>query len=238
MGPWLQLAFWTLLRRCSMDEEAIRIVIADDHPILRHGLRKLLELERGFSVVGEAGEGGETIRLVRELKPTILILDLRMGNPSGLQILRELATLSIPVRTIILAAEIETTEAVEAIQLGARGVVLKQSATEALADYIREVAAGNFSIGKEKVSDLMGALHSLLAPATAGLARKRFGLTLRELEIIEAVLEGCTNKDMAQKFSVSEHTVKHHLTNIFDKLGVSNRLELVLFAAEHLTKIQ
>jgi len=216
-----------------MDEEAIRIVIADDHPILRYGLRKLLEIERGFSVVGEADEGGETIRLVRELKPTILLLDLRMPSSSGIQILRELAMLSIPVRTIILAAEIETAEAVKAIQLGARGVLLKESATEALADYIREVAAGNFCIGKEKVSDLMGALHRLSAPATAGLARKRFGLTLRELEIIEAVLEGCTNKDMAQKFSVSEHTVKHHLTNIFDKLGVSNRLELVLFAAEH-----
>jgi len=216
-----------------MNEEAIRIVIADDHPIFRYGLRKLLEIERGFSVVGEADKGGETISLVRELKPTILLLDLRMGSPSGLQILGELATLSIPVQTIILAAEIETAEAVKAIQLGARRVLLKESATEALADYIREVAAGNFCIGKEKVSDLMGALHRLSAPATAGLARKRFGLTLRELEIIEAVLEGCTNKDMAQKFSVSEHTVKHHLTNIFDKLGVSNRLELVLFAAEH-----
>jgi len=221
-----------------MNEEAIRIVIADDHPIFRYGLRKLLEAERGFRVVGEAGEGGETIRLVRELKPTILLLDLRMPSSSGIQILRELAMLSIPVRTIILAAEIETTETVEAIQLGARGVLLKQLATEVLADYIREVAAGNFCIGKEKVSDVVGALRGLLASATAGLAHKRFGLTPRELEIIEAVLEGCTNKDMAQKFSVSQHTIKHHLTNIFDKLGVSNRLELVLFAAEHLTNIR
>src|SRR5215472_10896096 len=131
-----------------MDEEAIRIVIADDHPIFRYGLRKLLEIERGFSVVGEADKGGETIRLVRELKPTILLLDLRMGSPSGLQILGELATLSIPVQTIILAAEIETAEAVKAIQLGARGVLLKESATEALADYIREVAAGNWGVNR------------------------------------------------------------------------------------------
>ena len=208
-----------------------RIVIADDHPILRDGLRKLLQAERGLQVVGEAGDGEEAIRLVREFKPNILLLDLRMPRRPGLEVLRELATLSAPVSTIILAAEIETAEIVEAIRLGARGVVLKESTTQLLLECIHSVMAGHYWVGREKVSDLVKALQSLLPPADE--PRKRFGLTPRELEIIAAIVEGYTNKDIAQKFSISEQTVKHHLTNVFDKLGVFNRLELVLFAVEH-----
>jgi DNA-binding NarL/FixJ family response regulator len=218
-----------------MDEsaEAISILIADDHRILRQGLRVLLETEPGFRVVGEACDGEEAIKLVHELKPDILLLDFRMPRHPGLEALRELATSSTPVRTIILAAEAERAEIIEAVQLGARGVVLKESATDVLVECICSVMAGRYWIGKEKVSDLVQALHSLRPRAAAGPAPKSFGLTPRELEIVAAIVAGSMNKDIAQGFSISENTVKHHLTRIFDKLGVSNRLELALFAAEH-----
>ena len=217
-----------------MDEntEAINILIADDHRMFRDGLRKLLETEPGFHVVGEAGDGEEAVKLVQQLRPNILLLDLNMPRSTGLDALRELARLPTPVRTVILAAAIEKFEIVQAIQLGARAVVLKHSASDALFECVRNVMAGRYWVGNENVSDLVQVLHSLL-PSVDGAERKTFGLTPRERQVIDRVVAGYTNKDVAKEFSISEQTVKHHLTNIFDKLGVSNRLELVLFSIAH-----
>jgi len=121
---------------------------------------------------------------------------------------------------------------VEALQIGARGVVSKETATELLFKSIRTVVAGQYWVGRQEVSDLVAALRGLL-PAGADERSRSFGLTKRELEIVAAIVEGCTNRDIAQKFTLSEDTVKHHLTHIFDKLGVSNRLELAMFAVNH-----
>ena len=211
----------------------IRIVIADDHPIFRDGLRRLLELERDFRVVGEASDGAQAIELVGKLQPEILLLDLAMPNLPGLEALAELARGAAPVRTIMLTAAIERTQIVEALQLGARGIVLKDSATQLLMKAVRSVMAGQYWLGRESVSDLVAALRDLMPRGGEGAPQKRFGITPRELEVISAIVAGYTNKDIAQKFSISEQTVKHHLTNIFDKLGVSNRLELALFAVNH-----
>jgi len=211
----------------------IRIVIADDHPIFRDGLRRLLELERDFRVVGEASDGAQAIDLVGKLQPDILLLDLAMPNLPGLEALAELARGAAPVRTIMLTAAIERTQIVEALQLGARGIVLKDSATQLLMKAVRSVMAGQYWLGRESVSDLVAALRDLMPRGGEGAPQKRFGITPRELEVISAIVAGYTNKDIAQKFSISEQTVKHHLTNIFDKLGVSNRLELALFAVNH-----
>ena len=212
--------------------EPIRILIADDHPIVRDGLRRLLETEPDFQVVGQAADGREAVKLVREVQPDILLLDLSMPRLPGLEVLRELSDSASPVRTILLAAAIEKEQIVEALQMGARGVVLKESATQLLFKGIRTVMAGQFWVGREKVSDLVAALRGLVA-AGGDKPDKNFGLTRRELEIVSTIVAGYTNRDIAQKFSLSEDTVKHHLTHIFDKLGVSSRLELAMFAVNH-----
>jgi two-component system nitrate/nitrite response regulator NarL len=213
--------------------QGIRVLIADDHPIFRDGLRKLLESEPGFRVVGEAADGGEAVSLARQLLPDVLLLDLAMPRVPGMDALRELAGSATPVRIILLTAAIEKRQILEALQLGAKGVVLKESATELLMKSIRSVMAGEYWVGRESVHDLVRMLRELTPAPGEELKRKHFGLTPRELEIVSTIVAGYTNKDIAEKFSLSEQTVKHHLTNIFDKLGVSNRLELALFAVNH-----
>jgi len=215
-----------------MDQpDAIRIILADDHPLFRKGLKSLLNAEPGFTVVGEAENGDEAVYMSRSMQPDILLLDLAMPGASGLDALGELATAPGSVKTIVLTAAIEKPEIVKALQLGAAGVVLKTSAPELLFKSIRGVMAGQHWIGREAVSDLVEALRTY-SEAPPPL-RSRFGLTPRELEITSAVVSGLSNKEIAEKFVLSQDTVKHHLTNIFDKVGASNRLELALFAVHH-----
>jgi two-component system nitrate/nitrite response regulator NarL len=212
----------------------IRIVIADDHPIFRRGLRNLLEAEPGFAIVGEASNGEEAVRLARSIQPDVLLLDVAMPGVSGMDALVELAAAPEPCfRTILLTASIEKAEIVKALQLGAAGIVLKSSATTLLLKSIRSVMAGQHWIDRESVSDLVLALRAYVDTPAEKPARERFGLTARELEITSAVVGGLSNKEIAKQFSLSEDTVKHHLTNIFDKVGASNRLELALFAVHH-----
>jgi DNA-binding NarL/FixJ family response regulator len=212
-------------------QQEIRILIADDHSIFRDGVRKLLEAEGGFSVIGEATNGDETLELVKDLKPDVLLLDISMPQRTGLEVLRRLSKGSGPMHTILLTASIEKSEIVEALLLGAHGVVPKQSASRMLFKSIRTVMAGEFWVSRDTVSDLVETLRGPSNPGMPG--SKTMGLTRRELDIIAAVVEGQVNKDIAQTFHISEYTVKHHLTRIFDKLGVSNRVELAMFAINH-----
>jgi DNA-binding NarL/FixJ family response regulator len=210
---------------------AIRILIADDHPIVRDGLRGLLEAEPGFEVIGAASDGDQAVRLTQQLIPDILLLDLAMPRVPGLEVLRELAAMSLPVRTILLTATIERSDIVKALQLGARGLVLKESATEVLFKGVRAVMAGQYWLGRESVAELVDTLRALMF--CSGAATRDLELTHRELDIVTNVAAGRTNREIAEKFSLTEDTVKHHLTRIFAKLNVSNRVELTSFAAHH-----
>jgi two-component system, NarL family, nitrate/nitrite response regulator NarL len=215
-----------------MDEAAksIDIVIADAQPIFREGLRKLLETKAGLRIVGEAADGEETVKLVRQLKPKVLLLDLVMPKVPGLEALRKLNKLGSQTLTIILTAAIEREEVIEALQLGARGIILKHSALQLLLKSIRCVSGGQYWVNNESVSDLIQALRRMTPDRRT---RRDFGLTSRETQVIALIVAGYTNKDLARKLGISAHTAKHHLANVFDKLGVSNRLELVLFAIHH-----
>jgi two-component system, NarL family, nitrate/nitrite response regulator NarL len=210
----------------------IRVLIADDHPIFRDGLTRLLNAERGMNVIGAAEDGLQAVEMVQKLSPDVLLLDLIMPRMPGLDALRELSVSPHPVRTILLTAAIEKAEIATALQMGARGVVLKDAATQLLFKCIRCVMNGEYWVGRESVGDLVAALRQMRTDGE--LPRKRnFGLTPREMEVVGTIVAGLTNREIAKKLSVSEDTVKHHITNIFDKLGVSNRLELALFAINH-----
>jgi DNA-binding NarL/FixJ family response regulator len=210
----------------------IRIFIADDHPVVREGLSKLLAAEHGFDVVGQAADGTEALEGVRRLRPDVVLLDLAMPRASGMDVLRELSKAEQHSRVIVLAAELERNHIIDALQLGARGVILKDTSMALLFEGIRAVMSGQYWIGRESISDLV----AYVVKGQSGEAKsgaQKFGLTPRELQIVGAIVAGYTNKEIAARFSLSEDTVKHHLSNIFDKLGVSSRLEVALFAINH-----
>jgi len=212
--------------------KTIRIVIADDHPIFRDGLRRLLESNARFKVIGEAGDGEAAVAQVAALRPDILLLDLSMPKAGGLEALRELGDLQSPTRPVLLTAAIDPTETVAALQLGARGVILKESATQLLYKCLQAVMEGEYWVGHDRVHDIVQHLR-LAARKAEEEATPVQKLTRRELQIVAAIVEGASNKDMSQQFNLSEQTIKNHLSHIFDKVGVSNRLELALYAVHH-----
>jgi two-component system, NarL family, nitrate/nitrite response regulator NarL len=209
---------------------AVRILIADDHPIFRCGLRMLLESEPRFKVIGQAVDGYEIIKLASSLKPDVLLLDLAMPRLTGLEVLRDMAVSERQIRTIVLTAAIEKAQIVEALQLGARGILLKDAAIELVTKCIDKVIAGEYWVGRETVIDLVAYLRSLERGPGAEVPQRMLVFTPREREIISAIVTGSVNKDIAAKLFLSEDTVKHHLSHIFAKAGVSNRLELAVWS--------
>ena len=192
----------------------------------------MLQADPAIKVVGEARDGVEALELARTLRPDILLLDLAMPNVAGMDALREMTGGNLETRTIVLTGLIDKRQVLEALQLGARGVVLKDAVVEHLSACIRSVMQGQYWLEGRPVQNLVQVLRDLTAQ-TAPPPRKTYGLTGRELEVVTLITEGCTNKDIAKTFGISEETVKRHLTNIFNKLGVGNRLELALFALNH-----
>jgi DNA-binding NarL/FixJ family response regulator len=211
----------------------IRIVVADDHPVVRFGVRNMLLNESGFEVVGEAEDGDDAITQTLELEPDILLLDVAMPRLPGLEAMRAIMTKSPRVKIVLLTSTITSQQIIEALQIGARGIVLKDAVVGDLGNALRAVLGGDYWIGGERVANLVKALQELMAKAAAVPERKTYGLTPRELEVVTCIVEGCSNRDIAKQFSISEETVKRHLSNVFDKTGVSTRLELALFSIAH-----
>ena len=213
--------------------EKIRILLVDDHAMFRGALRKLIESQPGLMVAGEASSAREAIEQLKLLKPHIMLLDLSMPGEPGMEVLRRMAGTRLETRTILLVAAIEREQITEALRLGAHGVVLKDTASQMLYKCIRAVMEGEYWINREHVADLVNRMRTVSEPAREAARPRKFGLTLRESEIVSAVTNGYTNREIAEELKISEQTVKHHLTNIFEKVGVTNRLELALFAMNH-----
>lgn len=220
----------------------VRILIADDHPIVRDGLKKLLLLEDDFEIVGEAADGREVLDKVQELDPDVLLLDLRMPNLDGLSALQALQQSNKRTRVIVLTASEDKNEFVQAMKLGCSGIVLKQTAPDLIVKSIRKVNAGEIWLDSHTTAAVMRQFQTGQESSGSGQAggkgRERSPLSSREREIVALVAQGYKNKEMAEKMFISEQTVKNHLHNIFDKLGVSDRLELALYAIHkglHLT---
>ena len=202
--------------------------------MFRDALRDLLAQQSEFKVVGEAADGVEVIDKVKQLNPDLLLLDLAMPQISGLEVLRNLLTLPVQVRTIVLANAIERSQIFGALKFGARGVILKDVTTPLLFRGIRAVLAGEYWVAHSDVAELIDSMRNgnPASPLQMSSGNGSY-LTQRELEIVSAIVDGCTNKDVAQTLSLSEQTVKHYLTSIYAKLGVSNRLELAFYAVHH-----
>jgi len=221
------------MKRTTGSPDVARVLIADDDPIVRQAVRSVLEVSGGFQVVGEAEDGKMAAELVGQIRPDILLLDLLMPNLPGLEALRAITTAGAEVRTVLLCSAISAKQVLEALQLGARGVVLKKRVAELL-PALDAVMRGQYWIESRSVSNIVQIVEQLAAAnLQPDKSQSHFGLTARETEIVSFITQGYMNRDIAKSLSITEETVKRHLTNIFNKVGMSNRLELALFAVEH-----
>lgn len=204
----------------------IRLVLADDHPIVLDGLDQLFRLEPDFTVLARCRDGEETLRAVRLYRPDVLVLDIRMPRCDGLQVLRTLQAEGVATRVVLLTAALQEDHLVEALQLGVGGVVLKEMAPRLLVDAVREVHSGGRWLDQGSANR---ALERLLRRDAEGRDATP-ALTPREIEIVRMVARGLRNRVIAEQLFISEGTVKIHLHNIYQKLDVSGRLELAVQA--------
>ena len=206
----------------------IRLVLADDHPIVLHGLQQLFDAHPDFEVVAACTDGDAALEAVRAQPVDVLVLDLRMPYRTGLDVMRALAGVKPGCRIVLLTAALTDDDVVEAIRLGAAGVVLKESPPEALLECVRRVHLGEQWIDRDTLARAFGRVLRRES-ATREVAQI---LTPREIEIVGMIAQGLRNKAIAARLSISEGTVKIHLHNIYEKLGIDGRVELVLYAQQ------
>jgi len=213
-------------------ETAIRILLVDDHQIFLAGLRLLIEKEPDMIVVGTASNRAEALALMQE-HPDIVLLDLDLGNESGIDFLPQLIEPEEPPRVIIVTGVPDPELHLRAVRLGALGVVLKLDPPGFLVKAIRKVHGGEMWLNRPMISTVMTELIHARAKKMDSEALKIAELTVREREVIALVAEGMRNRQIGERLFISEKTVRHYLTSVFDKLGVADRLALMIYAFQH-----
>jgi DNA-binding NarL/FixJ family response regulator len=210
----------------------IRIVIADDHAVLRESLGALLASQKGFQVVGTACDGNEAVDMVQREQPDVLVLDLFMPNSDGFEVLRYLEKAGLRVASVVLTGSESQPDYVQVVRLGARGLVLKGDSPEKLFNAIRAVANGELAFSDEVAQSVLQAMATETQEERATNLQR---LSERERQIAYLVARGMKNRDIATELAISENTVKRHLQSIFSKTGAKDRLELAVLALTELS---
>jgi DNA-binding NarL/FixJ family response regulator len=212
-----------------LTNQKIRVGIVDDHTLFREGIKKILSLEHDVEVVGEATDGEEVLDLLNRCPIDIMLLDIMMEKINGLQILPQIIDQYPQLKVIILTAQVSLAESVKAIRDGARGIILKHAASEFLIKGIHKVFEGELWADNPTMTQVVESL-SRKYRGDSRPEQGRKDLSEREIEVVVLIASGHRNKEIASKLFISEQTVKTHLSNIFQKLGVNDRLELALYA--------
>jgi DNA-binding NarL/FixJ family response regulator len=207
----------------------IKVALVDDHTLFREGIKKILSLEPDIEIVGEAIDGDEIVLLLNHCRPDVLLLDIKMEKITGLQILPQVVGQYPHLRVIVLTAQINQAESVKAIKDGARGIILKHAASEFLIKGIRKVFEGELWADTSTMTRVVESLSQKYR-GERDSEKDRKELSQREKEVVSLVASGYRNKEIANKLFISEQTVKTHLSNIFQKLELNDRLELALYA--------
>lgn len=210
--------------------DAIRVIICDDHALFRRGLTMVLESEEGIEVVGEAEDGAEAIRQAESLAPDVVLMDVRMPRISGIEAAATIAASAPSSKILMLTVSDEEDDLYEAIKAGAAGYLLKEISIEEVATAIRAVVSGQSLISPSMASKLLSEFTNLAKKADERQSVPTPRLTDRELEVLELVAQGLTNRDIATELYISENTVKNHVRNILEKLHLHSRMEAVVYA--------
>jgi len=214
--------------------KSIRVVVAEAIPLLRDGIRRILDAEPDLHVDAVAEDGAGALRQVETHEPDVLLLDPALRGPSGAEILRQLAGASGPTRVLLFTTAIGEGELLESLKLGAHGLVLKDATTDSLLKAVRVVTAGQYWFNRTTLTGLVDSLRRRL-PSAHGRRSERSNepaLTPREGQVVRFIGQGASNREIATRLGVSVDTVKHHLTSVYSKLGVSSRLELAVVAID------
>ncbi len=211
--------------------DKIRVLIADDHTMVRQGLKQILELENDMTVIAQAPNGEEAIKLAKECNPDVILMDINMPGMNGLQAIKEMKDGNIPSKIIVLTIHEDREYLFKTLQMGAEGYVLKDAEPSVLLEAIRSVNSGQPYIQANMTRELVREFNKITLHDKAKTEENN--LTAREVEVLELIAEGMINKEIAKRLYISEKTVKNHVSNIFRKLNVSDRTQAAIYAFKH-----